>query len=52
MKKYLKKQENEVRQFGSVFEKYFYLHYNDETSQFQFAEEKTTIIDDEMGGAV
>lgn len=48
MKKYLKKHENEVKQFGSVIEKYFILHYNEETSQFQFAEEKLGVIDDEI----
>lgn len=48
MKKYLKKHENEVKQFGSGFEKYFLLHYNDENSVFQFAEEKTGVIDDEI----
>lgn len=48
MKKFLKKHENEVRQFGSGFEHYYILHYNDETSQFQFAEEKTGVIDDEI----
>ena len=37
-----------MKQFGGSFERYYILHYNDETSQFQFAEEKISAIDDEI----
>jgi len=45
MKQYLKKHVNENRQFGKGFEDYFILHYNEKTGQFQFAEERTDVIE-------
>ena len=48
MKTMMEKHEGEVRQFGSGIEKYFILHYNEKTGQFQFAEEKVTVIEEEL----
>ena len=48
MKIYLDKHVNEVRQFGPGFEHYFILHYNKKTGQFQFAEEKIAVIEEEI----
>jgi len=47
MKQYMKKHTNEVREFGSGFEQYFILHYNEKTKQFQFAEERVSAIEKE-----
>ncbi len=47
MKAYLNKHVNEVRRFGSAFEQYFILHYNEKTGQFQFAEERINVIERE-----
>lgn len=48
IKQFLKKHVNEVRTFGPGFDHYFILHYNEKTKQFQFAEEKTKVIEDEL----
>ena len=48
MKRFLRKHENEKRDFHGGFEKYFILHYNEETGQFLFAEEKVTDIEKEI----
>ncbi len=48
MKLFLNKHVNEVRQFGPGFEKYFVLHYNEKTGQFQFAEERISVIEEEL----
>ena len=48
MKQYMKKHTNEEKQFGSGFEKYFILHYNEKTGQFQFAEDRISVIDEEV----
>lgn len=48
MKQFMKKHEGEVKQFGSGFEHYFILHYNEKTGQFQFAEEKVSVIEEEL----
>ncbi len=48
MKNYLKKHVNEVREFGSSFEQYFILYYNEKTGQFQFAEERIHVIEKEL----
>lgn len=47
MRKFLKNHENQVITFGSNIEKYFYLHYNEKTGGFQFAEDKCTAIERE-----
>ena len=49
MKQYLSRHVNEVRRFGGAFEKYFILHYNEKTGQFQFAEENISVIEEELG---
>ena len=46
--RFLKKHTNEIRQFGSGIEKYFILHYNEKTNQFQFGEEKISVIEEEL----
>lgn len=48
MKRFLKSHTNEIRQFGPGFEKYYILHYNEKTGQFQFAEEKISVIEEEL----
>ena len=48
MKATMEKHVGEVKSFGSGFEKYFILHYNDKTGQFQFAEERVKVIEDEL----
>lgn len=48
MKLFLKKHENEIRDFGPGFEKYFILHYNEKTGQFQFAEERIRVLEEEL----
>ena len=45
--RFIKKHTNEIRQFGSGIEKYFILHYNEKTNQFQFGEEKISVIEEE-----
>jgi len=48
MKLFLKKHVNEVKTFGPGFERYFILHYNETTGQFQFAEERIGVIEEEL----
>lgn len=48
IKQLLKKHVNEVKTFCPGFDHYFILHYNEKTKQFQFAEEKTKVIEDEL----
>jgi hypothetical protein len=48
MTEYLNKHSNEVKEFGSGFEKYFYLHYDEESKSFLFPEEKASIIEKEL----
>ena len=48
MKLFLNKHVNEIRQFGSGFERYFLLHYNEKTGQFQFPEERARAIEEEL----
>ena len=48
MKLFLKKHVNEVKTFGPGFEHYFILHYNETTGQFQFAEERIGVIEEEL----
>ncbi len=47
IKLYLKKHTNQVRDFGGAFDRYFILHYNEKTGQFQFAEERYDVIERE-----
>ena len=48
MKKFLEKYTNKEKQFGNEFEKYFELIYDEKTSKFLFARERTEIIDEEI----
>lgn len=48
MKQFMEKHAGEVRQFGSGFEKYFHLHYNEKTGKFLFGEEKIQVIEEEL----
>lgn len=48
MKKFLMRHVNQEREFGPAYEKYFYLHYDEESGVFVYPEEKTQIIDDEL----
>jgi len=47
-KQFMSRHVNEVKTFGPGFERYFILHYNEKTGQFQFAEEKTEVIEEEL----
>ena len=47
MKSYMKRHTNEVISFGPGFSKYFELHYNDKNEVFQFAEDRTSVIERE-----
>lgn len=47
-KQFMDRHVNEVKTFGPGFERYFILHYNEKTGQFQFAEEKTAVIEEEL----
>lgn len=48
MKRFMDRHINEVREFGSGFRKYFDLYYNEKTGQFQFYQEKITVIEKEL----
>jgi hypothetical protein len=48
MKAMMDKHVGEKRTFGGEIEKYFILHYNDKTGQFQFYEERTGVIEEEL----
>lgn len=48
MKKFLMRHVNQEREFGPAYEKYFYLHHDEESGVFVYPEEKTQIIDDEL----
>ena len=48
MTKYLKKSSNTVKEFGSGFERYFELYYNEEKKTFMFPIEKAGVIEREM----
>ena len=47
MKSYMKRHTNEAISFGPGFSKYFELHYNDKNEVFQFAEDRTSVIERE-----
>lgn len=48
MTKYLKKHVNEMKEFGSGFEKYFELYYDNEKRTFLFPTEKSEVIEREI----
>lgn len=48
MKQFMEKHVGEKKKFGSGFEKYFILHYDGKNEQFQFAEEKVSVIEEEL----
>ena len=48
MKKYLMRHVNQERFFGPAYEKYFWLHYDQDSGVFIYPEEKTGIIDEEL----
>ena len=48
MTKFLKKYSNTVKEFGSGFEKYFELYYDEEKKTFMFPLEKASVIESEM----
>ena len=48
MTKFLKKYSNKIKEFGSGFERYFEMYYNEETKTFMFPLEKAGVIEDEM----
>lgn len=47
MKTYMMKHTNEVITFGPRFSKYYILHYNEKNGVFQFAEDRTRVIERE-----
>ena len=47
MKSYLNRNTNKVMTFGPGFHKYFILHYNEKNGVFQFAEDRTAVIERE-----
>ncbi len=48
MEMFLNKHTNQAREFGPAYEKYFYLHYDEESGKFLFPEEKTEVIEEEL----
>ena len=48
MQTFLKKYQDTDREFGPVFEKYFYLHRNKETGDFVYAEPRLSVIRAEL----
>jgi transposase len=47
MRAYMMKHTNEVITFGPGFSKYYILHYNEKNGVFQFAEDRTGVIERE-----
>lgn len=47
MKAYMMSHSNEVFSFGPSFSKYYILHYNEKNGVFQFAEDRTEVIERE-----
>ena len=45
---YLKKYQNKVKEFGSGFEKYFNLHYDEKTQAFILPEERCSVVEREL----
>ena len=48
MEQFLKRHQNEVKEFGPSFEKYFYLHYDEKSKAFLFPEEKCSVVEREL----
>lgn len=48
MMKFMKRHANEIRDFGSGFERYFELYYDDEKKTFLFPVEKASVIESEI----
>ena len=48
MTKFMKNHTNEIREFGSGFEKYFELYYDEEKKTFLFPVEKASVIESEI----
>jgi transposase len=48
MTKYLKQHENEIREFGPAFSKYFELYYDEKKEKFLFATEQIRTIEREI----
>ncbi len=48
MKIFLEKHENRACEFGPTYEKYFFLHYDEKSGVFLFAEEKAEVIEEEL----
>ena len=48
MQRFLDSHRNEEREFGSTFEKYFFLHRDKESGRFVYAEPKLQVIRDEL----
>ncbi|MDD2402735.1 MAG: transposase [Clostridia bacterium] len=48
MTKFMKHHENEIREFGAGFEKYFELYYDEEKKTFLFPIEKASVIENEI----
>lgn len=48
MEQFLKRHQNEVKEFGPGFEKYFYLHYDEKSKVFLLPEEKCSVVEREL----
>ena len=48
MEQFLKRHQNEVKEFGPSFEKYFYLHYDEKSKVFLLPEEKCSVVEREL----
>lgn len=48
MKKYLMRFVNQEREFGPAYERYFWLHHDEETGAFVYPEEKTLVTEAEL----
>lgn len=48
MKQYLHRHLNEARDFGTSYEKYFYLHHDKDTNAFVWPEERMNVIEEEL----
>ena len=48
MEQFLKRHQNEVKEFGPSFEKYFYLHYDEKSKAFLLPEEKCSVVEREL----
>ena len=48
MTKYLNQHTNEIREFGTTFNKYFELYYDDNKEKFLFATEQISVIEREI----